>query len=258
MSRRGTPSTSGSRLRRPVLGQLGQPDQPDDPDRTTGASAPSPEAQRPRRARWRDPRLVVGIAVIAVCGLLGARLLGSADDTVGVWAVRDPMAAGQPITTDDVVRRQIRFEEQVDADRYVSADQDLPDGATLSRAVGAGELLPREALGPADQRRLTEVPLSVPTEAVPSTLRLGSVVDVYVTPDAAVSGSGSGTSTGPSPRSSLVFDDVTVLAAPRTGTALGPSATRQVIVGVGPDQADRLPSALASLAGGTVVLTAQR
>jgi hypothetical protein len=248
MAPRGNTSTSASRLRRSRL------DPPDDPDRTTGAPAVSPEAQRPRRARWRDPRLVVGIAVIAVCGLLGARLLGSADDTVGVWAVRTPMAEGQPVTTADVVRRQIRFEDQADADRYVSADQDLPGGATLSRAVGAGELLPREALGSADDRELTEVPLSVPTEAVPATLRVGSVVDVYVTPDAAVSGSGADAN----PRSTLVFDDVTVLAAPRTGTALGPSATRQVIVGVGPDQTGRLPSALASLSAGTVVLTARR
>jgi hypothetical protein len=244
MPPRGTSSTSAARLR-----------QPDDPDRTTGAPTPSPEAQRPRRARWRDPRLVVGIAVIAVCGLLGARLLGSADDTVGVWAVRAPMAAGQPVTTADVVRRQVHFEDQADADRYLSAEQDLPAGATLGRAVGTGELLPRAALGAADDRRLTEVPLSVPTDAVPSTLRVGSVVDVYVTPDAAVSGSGD---PGTSARSSLVFDDVTVLAAPRTGTALGPSATRQVTVGIGPDQTGRLPSALASLSAGTVVLTAQR
>jgi len=101
------------------------------------------------------------------------------------------------------------------------------------------------------------VPLSVPAEAVPATLRVGTVVDVYVTPDAAVSGSRSSGQPG-SVRSILVFDDVAVLAAPRAGTSLGPSATRQVIVGVGTDQAGQLPTALAALSSGTVVLTARR
>src|SRR4051812_4756282 len=51
------------------------------PDQETAAS---PAATRASRSRWRDPRLVVGVAVVAVCGLLGARFLGGADDTVAV------------------------------------------------------------------------------------------------------------------------------------------------------------------------------
>lgn len=214
----------------------------------------SPPATRVQASRWRDPRLVVGLVVVATCAVLGARLLAGADDTVGVWAARDSLLQGQPVTGAELVRRQVRFEDQADADRYVSADDAVPAGATLVRPVGAGELLPRAALGSGSTEALTEVPLSVPTDAVPSTVATGTVVDVYVTPDAAVSGSGRDTSA----RSRLVLDDVTVLAAPRTGTALGPSATRQVIVGVPAAQSDRLPSALAALAGGTVVLTAQR
>ena len=49
-----------------------------------------------------------------------------------------------------------------------------------------------------------------------------------------------------------------VLSVPRTGSSLGPTATRQVIVGVGADQQSRLPTSLATLAGGSVLLTAQR
>jgi hypothetical protein len=56
----------------------------------------------------------------------------------------------------------------------------------------------------------------------------------------------------------LVFDDVSVVSAPRAGTSLGPSATRQVIVGVNDAQAAALPTALTALAGGAVTLTATR
>ena len=55
-----------------------------------------------------------------------------------------------------------------------------------------------------------------------------------------------------------MFDDVAVVSVPRTGSSLGPSATRQVIVGVDEDQQARLPLSLAALAGGTVLLTARR
>ena len=217
----------------------------------------SPAAARATRARWRDPRLVLGVVVVAVCALVGARLLGRANDTVGVWTAAHPLRAGQPLATTDVVRTEIRFAQQTDADRYLSGDRPVPSGSTLARDVGAGELLPRAALSPRTVGALTEVPLSVGAEAVPSTVGVGDVVDVWVTPDTNVRDTGS--SSGPAqPRSTLLFDDVTVVAAPRSGTSHGPSSTRQVIVGVGEDQQGRLPTALAALASGTVILTSHR
>ena len=49
-----------------------------------------------------------------------------------------------------------------------------------------------------------------------------------------------------------------MVSAPESGTSLGPTATRQVIVGVGEDQEGRLPTSIAALSSGTVVLTVQR
>jgi hypothetical protein len=209
----------------------------------------SPPAERARRSRWRDPRLVVGIAVVALCTVLGARLVSGSDDTVAVWAARSSLQAGRPLGSADVVRREVRFGDQADADRYVAGDGDLPDGATLARPVGAGELLPRSALTSGRQGELTEVPLSVDTEAVPATVGVGSTVDVWVTPDKAG---------GSARRSTLVFDDVSVVSVQRSSTTLGPTATRQVIVGVGEDQLDQLSTSIAAITSGSVVLTARR
>ena len=201
---------------------------------------------------------MIGVAVVAGCTLLGARLLGGADDTVGVWAARSELGAGQSVRSADLVRRDVHFADQDAADRYLPSDAPPPAGARLDRAVGAGELLPRAAMSSSGTGSLTEVPLSVSTESVPATVQVGTVVDVWVTPDGAVADTDA-PDTGPSaPRSTLVFDDVAVVSVPRSGTSLGPSATRQVIVGVDEDQEARLPTSLASLAGGTVILTAQR
>ena len=221
------------------------------------SAAASPAAARTTRSRWRDPRLVVGVAVVAVCTLLGARLLAGADDTVGVWAARGALAAGHALSQEDLVRREVRFDGQAVADRYLTADADLPAGLTLSREIGTGELVPRAALAETERGTLTEVPLSVGTEAVPATVQVGSVVDVWVTPDGTVADADAPAG-GRDARSLLVFDDVAVLALPRSGTSLGPSSTRQVIVGLDGAQEPELPTSLAALAGGTVVITARR
>lgn len=218
--------------------------------RPRGAQVPgSPPATRHRAGFWKDPRLAVGIALVAVSALLGATLLGGADATVGVWSADGPLARGQRVAEADLVRREVRFSDQADADRYVSADSRPAPGTVLLRDIGPGELLPRSALGRDSRAPAVEVPLSVAAEAVPATVRTGSVVDVWVTADpeaAAVRPS--------QPESILVFSRVTVLAVSRSSGALGPSVTRQVIVGVEPAQEDTLPAALARLATGSVVL----
>lgn len=218
--------------------------------------APSPPASRRAAPHWRDPRLLVGLVVVAACALLGARLLASADDSVAVWAAGTALNPGQRVTPAELVRTQVRFRGQAEADLYVSADTEVPAGATVDRPVQPGELLPRSALADPATRSLTEVPLSVGTEAVPDTVDTGSTVDVWVTAQSA--GSAAGAAVGAPGRATRVFRDVRVVSAPAPETSLGPTATRQVIVGVAPDQAADLPRALAALGSGDVLLTARR
>lgn len=106
----------------------------------------APPATRSRAPGWRNPRLLLGLVLVAVSVVLGARLLASADDTVPVWAVSRDLPAGATVSTGDLERRQVRFPDEATADAYLSADQRLPDETTLERAVSDGELLPRSAL----------------------------------------------------------------------------------------------------------------
>lgn len=222
---------------------------------TTRTAVPemSPAARRHDRAVWRDPRLIVGIVLVAGSVLLGARLLAHADDSVAVWALRHDLAHGSRIGPEDVVARHIRFFDAADADRYVSAAALVPAGSVVTRDLGAGELLPRAAVGSAAVHHVVEVPFSVTTDAVPASVRPGSVVDVWVAP-----GTSAASATDPGPQRAIrVFDDVTVVAVPATGSALGPSATRQVVVAVPPGKEGALPEALSRAAEGTVVLVKQ-
>lgn len=211
------------------------------------AQAPpqSPPASRASARSWKDPRLIVGVVLVAVSVLVGARLFAAADDTVAVWTVRADLPAGTTVGPGDLVREDVRFASSEMAARYLSADAPLPDGMVLARDVTADELLPRAALTSDTAPELVEVPLALAADAVPATLRTGELVDVWVTPEEQV---------GPAPRAVRVLERVRVVAAPRGGTALGPSATRQLVIGLPADAEARLGTALAQLATGSALV----
>ena len=211
-------------------------------------TAEVPPAIRYHRPGWRDPRILVGLVIVAASVLVGVKVLAAADDSVGVWAVRKDLPAGTRVDPAEVQRVEIRFDSREDADRYLSADQPLPDDAVLERAVGSGELLPRGALAGADQA-LVEVPVSVELDEVPATVREGSVIDVWVTPR-------STTTADRLADADLVLDDV-VVKAPTPEDSLAPTGTRQVIVGVTREQAAQLGPALGRTSAGRVVITRQ-
>lgn len=210
-------------------------------------SPSSPVATRAARPGWRDPRLALGIGLVAVCAVLGARLLGSADDTVEVWALRSDGVAGTALEQGDLERTRVHFGSSSAADAYLRPDDDLADRPVLTRPVGAGELLPKAALGEADTLNLIELPLVVAANAVPATVRPGSIVDVWVTPEDDRTGG----------RAGLVLDDVPVLALPGASAALSASAESQVIVGLDDAAQAGLANALSRVSAGTVLITRQ-
>jgi hypothetical protein len=216
---------------------------------TTTARTPAPQARRHHRPGWRDPRILVGVVIVALSVLLGVKVLASADDTVGVWALRKDLPAGTRVDAGEVDRVEIRFASRDAADRYLSADDPLPPDSVLQRAVGQGELLPRKALAGADEA-LVEVPVSVEVDEVPATVKEGSVVDIWVTPQTATTAEKLADAT-------LVLDDVVVVKAPRGADTLAPTGTRQIIVGVTADQAGKLGPALGRTSAGRVVITKQ-
>lgn len=187
----------------------------------------APAAGRAAAAGWRDPRLWVGIALVAASVLVGVKVLGGADDTVKVWAVRSDMALGQEVGENHLVARRIRFDDAADRERYVTVQDGLPDETTLTRAVGAGELLPRGALGTSEEG-LEQVTLFLPSVQMPNNIAEGWVVDVYVTPPA-----GSEASKG---NTKIVLDDVPVIEVPTLDDSFGGGGERQIVVGVEDEQ----------------------
>jgi hypothetical protein len=202
----------------------------------------TPVAARATTPGWRDPRLWIGIAIVAASVVAGALVLGASDDTVPVWAAAQTMGAGHVLTADDVTVRRVRFADASDADLYYPAGQPLPSDLRLARDVGAGEQLPRGAVGGGGTDRLRQVPVSVAGDQVPREVSAGASVDVYLRPSSHAGCQGSPVCSG-----RPVLSGVTVLDAPPADQEFGASGQRMLVLGMSSGEARTFFRLLASV-----------
>ncbi len=222
-----------------------------------GASRPAapPPAQRSSSPGWRDPRLWLGVAIVAVSVVAGSRLLAAADDTVSVWSVTTDMGVGDTVTAEDLEARQVRFASGEDLERYVTVDQTLPADLELTRGLGAGELLPRGALGADGDSDTVLVRIAVEDEQIPAAVARGSSVNVFL-----IGTGGDDSSDGrPGARADReagepVLAGVTVVEAPPLADNLSATGNRTIDVAVTEEQARGYFADRAALQSPTVIV----
>ncbi|MCW2542653.1 MAG: hypothetical protein JWM40_205 [Frankiales bacterium] len=188
---------------------------------------PSPQAARLRSPGWLDKRLVVGVALVLISVLLGARTLSGAQDTQLVWSASHDLAAGTVLAEGDLTLAKARLFGT--SGRYLAGSK--PVGYVVQRSVSAAELVPVDALAAPGKTALRrEVTVPVLAGHLPPDLRRGEQVDLYVTPDdKAVQ---RGVAAGPR----LVLAALTVAEVVRSG-GLGASGQDQpVVLAVAPGQ----------------------
>ena len=137
--------------------------------------------RRLARPSWLDPRLLLGVLLVLVSVVVGARVISASDHYTSLYVAAHPLVPGEHLAAGDLVVGQVRLDGQ--GAFYVAADGDPPVGYVVQRYVGAGELLPRGAITtptavPAD--RLVTLP--VQPGHLPPDVGPGDLVDVYVTP----------------------------------------------------------------------------
>jgi hypothetical protein len=139
-------------------------------------SSSGPIAGRLRRPGWRDPKLVVGVALIAFSVVAVATVVQSADVTVPHYSARHTLTPGTVITEADVTLTSVR----VGSGAYLSADAEPPWGQVVTRVVGEGELIPASSLTSRDgfDARPVAVRTSLP---LGEAIERGSIVDVWLT-----------------------------------------------------------------------------
>lgn len=195
--------------------------------------------QRLRRPTWRDPRLGVGVLLVAASVALGSWAVARADRTTDVLVAVEALAPGDRLADAELRAQAVRPDGL--GDTYLAADAELAADAVATRVVGPGELVPAAAVGRAADVELRPVVVAM-AGTPPSGVVKGAVVDLWVTE---ASGPGQVADAEPEPPR-LLAERLTVsdlLEADTLFAAAGGSAV-QVLV----PRAD-LPAVLAAIAG---------
>lgn len=134
--------------------------------------------------RWRQPRFLAGLGIVAASVLLGVALISGGENEVTVWAADHDVAPGTALTAEDLVAVPVQVAHH---EIYVTDPSEVI-GRRVNRQLRANELLPLSAIetGVVARRQVT-----MPVEPIhaPTQLRHGDRVDVYVSPrDAVASG----------------------------------------------------------------------
>lgn len=155
--------------------------------------APSPPGVRLPAARWRDSRLLIGVLLIVLSTLLGARLVASARRSTALMGAATALPAGHLLRAADLVVVDAHLPARSLSGYWPAGSTTRLIGHSLELPLSAGELVPRNAVsfeGPAQPRRVVSVPVDPArlADAAP-----GDRVDVFVTYKAAATASAVGT-----------------------------------------------------------------
>ncbi len=206
---------------------------------------PTPTARRVRRPSLKDPRLAVGMLLVAGSVALGTWVVTTADTGEDLYVARAVLTPGRGLGTDDLAVVHARIPDG--AEIYLRVGSSLPDDAVVTRVVGEGELVPVAAVGTGAEVDVRPVGVAV-TGPVSAEVRPGVRVDLWLTEEAPAS---IGREVPP-PSPVLVASGLRV-ADVRTDDALlaGSSGTTVEVLVAEPD----LPAVLAALASdGAVTL----
>jgi hypothetical protein len=210
----------------------------------------SPRAARLSAPGWLDGRLVLGLLLVLVSVVVGARVLSSADRSTLVWAASKDLTAGTLLAPGDLEPVRVRLFES--AGRYVGAGGSQPVGYVVRRGLGAGELLPEGALT-APEREAELRLVTVPVEAghYPPSLRDDQRVDLWVTPapPAEAGAAAAEPAAVPPPPLELrgaqqVLSQVVVAAGPVRDELSAAGGTVPIVLQVRPQDVDEVVSAM--------------
>ncbi|HEX3824724.1 MAG TPA: hypothetical protein VHV79_09695 [Mycobacteriales bacterium] len=145
-------------------------------------SEASPRASRLAPPRWLDARLVIGVILVLLAVVAGARIFASADRFTSVYVARHQLVPGERLGAPDLSVGQVRFNGE--GGSYVAAASRPPVGYLVTRFVAAGEFVPMGALSASAGVLAASRLVTVPVEPghLPVGLAHGDLVDIYLTP----------------------------------------------------------------------------
>jgi hypothetical protein len=191
--------------------------------------------------RWVDARLLLGVLMVLVAVVVGAKVFASAGTYTRVYVARHALVPGEHVTAADLGIGKVRLDGQ--AALYIGVGASPPIGYVVSRYVGANEFVPVAALTASAQPAGRYVTVPVQPGHLPPGLQHGDMVDVYVTPKAAPGADAA------TPQ--LVLSSVAVQTRDGGSRSFSGSSTLAVVLAV---PADKVAELIRAVESGTIDL----
>ena len=141
-----------------------------------------------RRPAWRDPRLIVGLALIAVSIILTTSIVSAARGGATVYRATQAILPGDVLGPHNIAPTRL----DVDTSVYVTADA-LTPGATVSEEVAVGEILRASAIADTSAATTRRLVITV-SDSLPSSVQAGDQLDLWSVQQASAGQSGQGAS----------------------------------------------------------------
>jgi hypothetical protein len=142
---------------------------------------PAPSATRLKSPSWLDGRLVIGIVLVLLSVVLGAKIISSSQRYDVMWAASRDIAPGTTLLKSDLLQVDVRFKDH--GALYISAAGASPVGRVTVSPLASGQLIPLAAVPSTPPPAVRLVTIPVERLHMPRGNDLHGVqVDLYVTP----------------------------------------------------------------------------
>lgn len=145
-------------------------------------------APRLRKPSIRDPKLIIGVLLIALSVMVGSWAVNDAKGLSVAYVAVKPLIPGQPFTSEDVKAVELNLAGQ--SGRYLSAALEQGETAIALRAIGENEIIPLDAITSQanSDTRIVALPIS---EDLSQSIIVGSQVDLWHIPKSGLVDGGS-------------------------------------------------------------------
>jgi hypothetical protein len=142
---------------------------------------PVPSATRLKSPSWLDGRLVIGVVLVLLSVVVGAKIIASSQRYDVMWAASRDIAPGTTLIKADLLQVDVRFKDH--GALYISTAGASPVGRVTVSPLADGQLIPLAAVPATPPPAVRLVTIPVARLHMPRGNDLHGVqVDLYVTP----------------------------------------------------------------------------
>ncbi|WP_435300566.1 SAF domain-containing protein [Timonella sp. A28] len=185
---------------------------------------------RLKKPTVKDPRLVVGIILVATAVWLGSWVVEDAKSLKPVFVASKSFAPGQAITRDDLRIVEVNIGSQ--SSQYLTGTLQADERLVATQPITEGEFIPVASVADEDTSQSKVIAINI-AERLPDIAQVGSTVDLWFTADTKTSGLSENTQ---ETKPELVAENLYVSQLPDTQNSFNASATQTIHVVVPAEQ----------------------